>query len=194
MATKEDAIAYKRALKALHLCVDCKGQDAYTLNGRWVCAECAEKRAAYMRNWRAGTDYGHRLWEKRKVQEWERREQGVCYKCGRKLDDKRYKTCWRCRAQDRKYKDMRHRSKTPQWLRGKDGRCYRCNERPCEPGFKTCPECHAKLAAQMKINRSKGDNKKHPWRDLDNAVFHMRKGNDNGERMGQGDAQRTADV
>lgn len=176
MANSEDATARKRALKALHLCTNCKKQDAYTLNGRWVCAECAEKRAGYERNKRIGTDYGHRIWEKVKVQQWERREQGVCFRCGRKLDNKRYKTCWRCRARDHKQKVKSYAPKTPLELRGKDGRCWTCNEKPVEPGFKTCPECHAKLKAQMAINRSKQNNENHLWRNLDKTVFHVKKG------------------
>ena len=37
--------AYYAMLKSHHLCTRCKTQDAYTLAGRAVCADCAEKMA-----------------------------------------------------------------------------------------------------------------------------------------------------
>lgn len=169
-----DSKAWKRALHKAQLCTECKSQDAYTLAGHWLCAECSEKKAERMRAKRRDSDYGHIIWERRKAQQWERREQGLCYKCGRERTDKRYKLCGRCRAKWREYRLKTSTAKTRQQLRGKDGRCWTCNDALCEPGFKTCPACHAKLKAQVAINSRKRP-EKHPWRDADKLIFHVRK-------------------
>ena len=38
-------------LKGLHRCTECKGQDAFTIAGHSLCADCTEKKAEYNRNY-----------------------------------------------------------------------------------------------------------------------------------------------
>lgn len=45
---------YNKLLKEHHICPRCKKQDAYTLAGRYYCAECAEKSAVASRKYRVG--------------------------------------------------------------------------------------------------------------------------------------------
>lgn len=169
---------WKRKLHAAHLCTECKKQDAYTLGGRWHCADCAEKRNKRQKELHDGTDYWHNRWELRKAQQFKWREQGLCFRCGHYLEDKRYKTCSKCRAKTRKYKQKVATPITRLGQRGKDGRCWTCNNAQVEPGFKTCAACHAKLKAQMAINRSHKP-EKHPWMDADKLIFHVKKGDKN---------------
>ena len=55
MSTKEQRQKWAKqridALKAMKRCVCCGKQDAYTLVGRWRCAECSEKNAQYAFKW-----------------------------------------------------------------------------------------------------------------------------------------------
>lgn len=51
---------WKNALKAHHICPNCKSVDAYTMAGRRLCANCAEKDAVAHRKLRESEDYRNR--------------------------------------------------------------------------------------------------------------------------------------
>lgn len=89
---------YRKRLKAAHLCRECKKVDAYTLGGRTMCAECAERHAARERARRAAhieDERAHKN-EYRHQQRQQRREAGLCSQCGRRMYDW-HAMCGRCR-------------------------------------------------------------------------------------------------
>lgn len=68
---------YRENLKKYHLCMNCKNQDAYTLNNHLFCYECTCKRL------------GHEpIIREKKTKQWtlprnERSSHNLCYKCGK---------------------------------------------------------------------------------------------------------------
>lgn len=79
---------YRQWRKAHKCCADCGKQDAYTLNGRYRCFECAEKRRK--------TPIEYIPEEKQTVPSIPRHERGkygMCYLCGDPLDGG--ETAWR---------------------------------------------------------------------------------------------------
>lgn len=98
---------YRNLLKKHHFCRDCKKQDAFTLNGRTYCAECAEKIAERKRNERK-KDGGEKERIACKKHREKNKKEHKCVYCGRKMpEDYNYKTCVYCRAIKRKSQKKR---------------------------------------------------------------------------------------
>lgn len=122
---------YRRETRAfmhgLERCTECGAKDAYTLNGRWLCADCEEKHLDYNRNY-----YGRKaanIADRRKALRSYRREHHLCTACGKPLDDAYpYKICEVCRAAYRRKGDKRRRAQgvipRSQWR--ELGLCMRC--------------------------------------------------------------------
>lgn len=122
---------YKRESRAffhgLERCTECGAKDAYTMNGRWLCSECAEKfndynRAYYERN-------ADGIAERRKALRSYRREHHLCTTCGKALAEAYpYNICEVCRAADRRKRGRLRREKgiipRSQWR--ELGLCMRC--------------------------------------------------------------------
>lgn len=142
--------AYYAMLKSHHLCTRCKTQDAYTLAGRAVCADCAEKMAEKARERRKTNK---RYLELAKQRKRERIENGFCPICGKPSDPAGdYKMCAVCRAkyakQDEKYRD---KVKPDRVRRNAEiGVCMKCCAAPVIPGRKVCADCYTKLVDGLK--------------------------------------------
>lgn len=142
--------AYYAMLKSHHLCTRCKTQDAYTLAGRAVCADCAEKMAEKARERRKTNK---RYLEIAKQRKRERIENGLCPICGKPSDPAgEYKMCAVCRAkyakQDAKYRD---KVKPDRLRRNTDiGVCRKCCKDAVMPGRKVCMTCYKKLVDGVK--------------------------------------------
>lgn len=90
----EDRRAYHRAymrerrawLKKHHLCTECKKEDAFTMVGRRLCADCAERKRKTPRELIP-------IEKKRvpKIPRWERSKNGLCYLCGAKIGEYKQK-------------------------------------------------------------------------------------------------------
>lgn len=100
---------------------------------------------------------------KRKAQRLERRERGLCTRCGVPLDiskDKGRFTCGRCRESYRYiYYPVSSRAlsyKRNIWERGQYGDCWLCGKKLPE-GYekKNCPECIEKSRLGRLISREK---------------------------------------
>lgn len=128
---KEQNAIYARETKAffhsLHRCSECGTKDAYTMNGRWLCADCAEKYREYNRKYyeRNAETVANRSKALRNY----RREHHLCTRCGKPLaDDYPYNTCEVCRANDNRKRCKRRREKgiipRSQWR--ELGLCMRC--------------------------------------------------------------------
>lgn len=127
--------------KKLNRCVICHKQDAYTLNGRARCAECAEydcgqhKKSGYAKA-------NERLKSYRDA--W--RAKGICIRCGKSpaVSGKSY--CGVCAEYTNRYKKNRRIESGINYPRGDNGFCWQCNKRPDEDGMKVCKECYALYA------------------------------------------------
>lgn len=111
-------------LKSLHLCSECGQEDAFTMNGRALCADCAEKNNASCRkNYDA---------EKKRIYYKRRREQcvndGICTRCKTRKSAEGRKSCPICAARYRaawnKKQDIGGRIRRGE--RFKYGLCYKC--------------------------------------------------------------------
>lgn len=162
MSTRESRMARREYLKSRHRCVKCTKQDAWTLIGKWCCAECAEKNKEESQKYRSV----HRdIYIASRKNRYERlKAEGRCPKCGRENDRNDRVTCSWCAARQRRVDQRLKPVKNID--RGHNGLCWLCNEAPCDHGSKMCRVCHAKMAQvaiqnQVYINRGA-----HPWRKL----------------------------
>lgn len=100
---------YRAKLKALHLCTRCKTQDAYTLRGRALCAECAAIIAARRRS--VPTDVKR---AQRKRQYLIDVANGICPRCGTRKAKPGSVICWMCTIKATEYmRAYRARQNTP---------------------------------------------------------------------------------
>lgn len=83
--------------KRMGVCTQCKKNIIFKNEGR--CPECK----AYHAEWMINNRNRKRDAERQKERINERREQGVCFKCGGELTDG-YKTCRRCRERIKIYR------------------------------------------------------------------------------------------
>lgn len=139
--SKENAAYYK----ARQRCTHCGRQDAFTLNGRALCADCIKKLHELHKRRRA--ERGAELNAHNKAYRVKMVEAGLCPNCG-KPSDGVYINCPRCRAIARKKMERRRRENgvAP---RGECGLCYTCNKRPALSGKRLCRECYGKSLVSM---------------------------------------------
>ena len=137
-----------------HLCVRCKGQDAFTLAGRYLCADCTEKKRTYRSEYYAKNRKA--LITDAIQRKQERNREGLCSKCGAPLDrDGRW--CANCCKSERVRKQKK---RGPQ--RGTDGRCFFCN-RPAIDGKRVCEVCLPRCQELAERNRPKHQSEDHIW-------------------------------
>lgn len=132
-------------------CVQCRKQDAFTLNGRSFCAECVSKYGEYRKKYEES--HAEELSQRRKAQREYRAANGLCTKCGRPLEDSWYKTCPKCRARSAKAKREENSRKgkptiDEKRMRSFEGYCYKCGEPAMEgenvrgTSIRLCPRCY----------------------------------------------------
>lgn len=157
----DDNKAWYYALKANHVCVKCRGQDAYTLGGRPYCAECTSIENQ-RRNMLRSKDLQAERDRQRKLR-MRRIDEHRCSRCGKPLrDGYSYKLCEHCRYKLRISKDEQRWLKNPDRIkRGTPGFCWNCCQ-PVMEGKKICERCYkallpglAKAREAQKANREK---------------------------------------
>ena len=158
--------------RKLSRCVKCHAKDAFTMNGRCMCAECADKANAYYREyWREHPE----LSEKRRLRRKERRErlktEGLCVACGKRKAVPGKTNCSVCAAkQNRKNRKAYAKCHPAKPERGADGMCTTCRKFPALEGYKLCAECYRKI-----VERSRSiSHDAHPWR-LDDSKMYEEK-------------------
>ena len=179
-AKNVDRQAWRKMLHEAHLCVDCKQMDAYTLNGRYKCAVCAEKEAQRKRKWRAENSNRSREISTKYRQLWS--ESGRCSRCGHKLPfGYTYKMCERCRKQTSRNNEERRWAENPDRIkRGTPGICWLCVKRPVMEGKKICRECYDRILpiSLQNIKKAQENNKEHFWRRLNKSIGQRDGGKD----------------
>lgn len=136
-----------------HFCVDCKKQDAYTLNGKWRCAICSEK----ARKKRTGQEYNRE----------QRKEMGLCLTCGKPVKQG-YMVCEEhyihlCEMSKISHKDdgegrKTDRSSNPPFPRSEwidNGYCYLCGDERLLP-YKVCAKCRERLISIREKQKAEG--------------------------------------
>lgn len=155
---------WRKMLRESHLCVDCKKQDAYTLNGHARCFECSFK------NSKQACKVAKVNQEKRKIDAKARRdrwrESGKCTRCGRvKPPYDLHMTCAACRAKMNARRKDRMTEQEGYYPRGTPGLCYFCLH-PVMEGKKVCQRCYDARMPGMKKARETAwkKNGQHVWR------------------------------
>lgn len=153
--------------KAAGVCTKCRREDAYTMAGRSLCAECAQYgREIMAKMWRDPSGAAKERHRQRDAHRRdERRMAGLCTLCGKEVETP-YTRCPNCRAKIRARKE-RKRREAGIMPRGENGRCYLCNKAPALPGRRLCQACHDIAAA----NLPHGIQEDHPWRRLNAALY-----------------------
>ena len=141
---KQYAQREREYCKRLHICRYCKSQDAYTLSGRTLCAECAAEEAERKRRKRA-KDKEYRKAQNESVKRWRdnNADKGICSYCGKRKTDGIHKTCDYCRQKLKEQaRERRAKTQVSNYPRGENGYCYQCNKNMAIPGYKLCKECY----------------------------------------------------
>lgn len=132
---------YRQRLHDSHLCRYCKKQDAYTLAGRVLCAECTEKDRERQRERRA-KDGGKKNRDRVKANRDKWREDGLCTYCGKREPQNGRRVCAICVNRQKKRNLERDIAKGMNWPRGENGYCWTCNKRKAIDGKRLCQECY----------------------------------------------------
>lgn len=163
---REENAVYRRETRAffhgLERCTECGAKDAFTMNGRWLCADCAEKYREYNRKYyeRNADNVANR----RKAVRSYRRDHHLCTECGKPLSESySYNTCEVCRAANRRKRGILRRQKgiipRSQWR--ELGLCMRCGA-PRMKGWlawehkeiELCEKCYSDSVAGLSKGRS----------------------------------------
>lgn len=160
--------------KSAHICTRCGLEDAYTIAGRSLCADCAEKARQCKAKQYEDEGKKQRMYSQHCNGQQKRRDAGLCPTCGRPSTPG-YSTCEYCRAKHRNY--MRQRRNNPP--RGAYGICWNCNKAEAMPGKRVCQTCYEILCRNLEKGREvqaemKANGWMHPWIKDDNIVFRKR--------------------
>lgn len=166
--------SYNKLLKRNHLCICCKGQDAYTLGGRSLCYDCAEKQRLTKRIYTRNN--AQKIKDRKKIARERLIQEHKCVRCGKPLPtDYGLKSCKICRAKSaaawQRYIITRYGFE--EWWRranrGKHGLCWRCNKKPIEIG-KMCKSCYDSAVRTGRKNLKAINNETHIWRSKNDQI------------------------
>ena len=128
------------------VCRDCGKQDAYTLAGRALCYECAEKSRLRKKIARKDQKQKEKMLKQHRDMQERRKASGLCPICGR-IPTAGHIRCDSCNAKNREYlkakrhkdnADLRYWEDRASGLRG----CFLCGEK-CVEGKKLCKRHYA---------------------------------------------------
>lgn len=140
-------LATKRFMLQIGICPVCKKNKI--LGDERSCPECrakgAENKAQIRENDRESYNQYMRIYHKQIYEK--RKQQGLCTKCGKPLNDRKYFTCEKCRM--KKSKPINANYTDPRIKRVEQGLCYWCNQ-PQKKGYKVCEEHY-----QMNVEKSR---------------------------------------
>ena len=147
-------------LKALHLCRDCKKQDAYTLAGHTYCEECTEKHRIYNQKRREDPAKHENDLRKQRERIEKRKKEHECIQCNKQAANGK-RLCPTCSEKSRRWWKQ-YRGLNPREL---GVICWQCNKNPCADGHKLCAECYEKQSKIARENLKNVDRENHPWRE-----------------------------
>ena len=124
-----------------HRCLNCGERDAYTLNGRVQCAECAQNERIRRRE--KYPMHNERDNRKRRELYAQRKAEGICTRCGKRLAGTQNLMCDICAAAQkvRQKKDARKKGIMSREEARDLGICIRCMKAEARPGYSLCADC-----------------------------------------------------
>ena len=156
-----------RWLHAMQRCARCGGKDAFTLNGRWLCADCNEKNNKEQNERRAKDGGKSAAYAKAKRDK--HRELGLCIQCSRPAVHGR-SFCAVCAARDRKRKSRHPDGYLPL---NEQGKCRWCKTEITSGWY--CDACKQRMSEIRKNLWASGkmSNASHIWRAENDAIFDV---------------------
>lgn len=141
------------------ICPICRQEDAF--GGRQTCYKCWEKLSDSAKdNYEKYKDKAlPKLYAKRKIRTQYRKENSLCVRCGKKVDDLRFSNCSTCRIRERN-RQANKKGSIPRNMRVELGFCYICGDKR-EDGKRLCARCIQNATRNVK---GTCDNTNHVWR------------------------------
>lgn len=147
-----DNVAMRLCYIKSGVCPICRSEPI--LGSEKSCPECraksSEKRAENRSQNKQKYNENHRNYSRSKYQE--RKENGICTRCGKRKAKAGYSTCEMCQFKNREYKRIKYGRKPDRTERIEYGICYFC-ENPIKDGYKVC-EKHYEMNVK-KLNNEK---------------------------------------
>lgn len=173
MPNADGSMSKREYYKMQQRCVECGKRDAYTLNGRALCANCIEKQKAWHNKNRETINRAANARFHRKKAEYV--ANGLCSRCGQRPAEDGYRMCWKCQEYSHKryMKSQRHKDALLN-----AGGCTRCHKAEPLEGKRLCADCYAFVCETLKKARVAQSNDNHKWR-----------GYWNGRRRGERDGE-----
>lgn len=165
-------------MRQRQVCVRCQTQDAFTLAGKCLCADCAEKESQRSRDKAART-------ARKTAKDNERKAAGLCVQCGKTLDrDGIY--CRRCVFIKNRNQRRKRIEDGINWPRGDNGYCYQCNKELRLPGRGVCQKCYDQQLGRLShVYNGQGPAAPrpddHPFRQAARAAHEKRKYRNGGQ-------------
>lgn len=134
------------------ICTICHHENA--LNGRTYCIVCKARVITYNQdNWMKQKEKRNPINKEhnRKVYQ-ERKQAGICTRCGKNKPEAGKAKCTRCLVKDRKAHEIGRYTSRSDWM--KQGICYTCGKSPCLKGKKICQSCYDKSLKSLEKART----------------------------------------
>ena len=162
-------------LKEHGICVMCGNNDAFP--GYVKCPECIEKVGLASRRCWANKEkrirYNKHGNERKKKLILERKEKGMCPKCGKPVRNEKYIYCARCREKKNAARRAKNSRRPGEHFRDRieAGVCMYCGSDPV-PGYKLCEKC---LEKRRCINNKFSQKSSEKWRKEIVATWNSKK-------------------
>lgn len=130
-------------------CKRCGAKDAYTIVGRSLCYECAEKNRKYSK--KHYEKYGNGM----KARYDRLKAEGICCDCGKRKAEPNRTRCAQCLV-----KNNRSAKKTQGKSQRITGYCWLCNKRPTTQGTGLCEVCLPRARERIKKAQTAAEAKK----------------------------------
>ena len=167
--------------KRMGLCVQCGKEKSFP--GYVRCPECIEKTEESSRRCWANEEkrirYNKRGAERHKELRMERKEKGLCPRCGKPIKGGTYITCARCREKKNAARRAKNSRRPGEHFRERieAGVCMFCGGEVV-PGYKLCKSCLERVRENFKKSNGKSSEK---WRkEIDAQWNAKRKSSGNG--------------
>ena len=178
MVPMDDLYAY---YKSHGICVTCGQEDAKPGHARcWRCLANLNENSNRLYHEMPDDKKAALLAERRRkaaIQRAERKANGQCTNCGRKLEDTRYTHCPKCRASAKRSAEKKRRKDGAMstGLRGDGLWCAICLKQVETPGNKLCNRCYQNNLENIQKAHEANSTANHPWRKATDLYFERRK-------------------
>lgn len=165
--------------KSHGICVDCGQENAK--RGYVRCWRCLINRRELQAERKAEWSDEKRNAINKQSNEWwanarkERKENGLCPRCGGERKDKKFVMCEKCRAKHNRQRANKRRENgvLSDDLRGDGLFCNVCLKPVEHEGDKLCGRCKANSVRTIAVARSARNTADHPWRQLSNGQYKL---------------------